>query len=830
LVRYDRRQADRERRDLRQADVDDLEAELDYHRAQLAGLFDADPEIKVFLSELWTPRIDALQAELDRRKRAKTFTADSTQSLRGVITEAKGRIDIDELVERAGVELTRPGSSRRGCCPFHDDRNPSLVVWPSKGRWRCFGCSVGGDHLDFIQEWRGTDWIGALRYLADMTGVPWPERRKRPAEDGQAEPVTMPAADVGGAPATVAADDLPLIITSNRALRDISADAIRALEMANTPPMIFVRSGMLVRVRADEKHRPVIETLNDATLRGRLARVATFKRVSKDGDFSHVKPPDDVVKDVLSLGEWAFPALEGVVEMPTLKPDGMVLDTSGYDFMTRLAYIPAPGLSVREVPEMPPASDVTAALALIDEAVGEFPYSDDASRANTLALLLTPIVRPAIRGHVPLSLIDAPQAGTGKSLLAEVVSLIATGRSAAMIAAPRDDDEWRKRITAALLTGATVVTIDNVEYPLDAPSLGLVLTCDTWADRILGRSELLYLPQRATWLVTGNNIKLRGDLPRRCYWIRLDAKTSRPWRRTGFTHADLPGWVAEHRGALLSALLTLARAWFVAGCPSAEGLPVLGSYEQWTRIIGGILAYAGVTGFLGNLEQLYALADEEAGQWEAFFTAWFAMYSDRAITVAQVTKDLSKTRDNGEEYEHQTLRDALPDDLADALEGERSEKRKSGGFQRKLGKALSKRSDVRYGDRGIHLERAGTDPATGVRILWRVAFGPEANDVPSFQVSQVYPNPESGKKVSCGLSEYADRDGAGTNLGNLETWETTPADSKQPKEQETVDSQLDLPPAASKPAMCCEPGCDNPVAAGGRYFCERHRPSSGIPF
>ena len=95
-----------------------------------------------------------------------------------------------------------------------------------------------------------------------------------------------------------------------------------------------------------------------------------------------------------------------------------MIGAPGYDRPTRLVYCPAPGLIIPPVPDAPTGAQVEAALAVVDDLIGEFPFADDASRANTLALLLTPVLRPAIEGQVPLALIDKPKRGTGASLIA----------------------------------------------------------------------------------------------------------------------------------------------------------------------------------------------------------------------------------------------------------------------------------------------------------------------------------------------------------------------------------------------------------------------------
>lgn len=496
---------------------------------------------------------------------------------------------------------------------------------------------------------------------------------------------------------------LDVIITTDRPLRDISDDGLQALAKMNEPPAIFVRSGKLARVRTDEKGRPVIEEADESILRGRLARVSDWARVTEAGE-RHCPPPLEIVRDLLTRGAWPFPALEGITEAPCLRPDGTILDRPGYDPATQLIYHPAAGLHVPPVPEAPSGEDVARALALLGELIEGFPFVDEASRANALALVLTPALRPAIAGKVPLAMCDAPQAGTGKSLLTEVTALIATGRPAAMMNAPKDDEEWRKHITSALMTGATMVTIDNCEGTLSAAPLAMALTAPVWTDRVLGRNETVHLPQRATWVATGNNIRLGGDLPRRCFWIRLDAKMAQPWQREGFKHPQLVSWASEQRGELLWCLLTLARAWYVAGRP-APSLKPIGGFEDWCRVVGGVLENAGVKRFLGNLAEMYTLVDEEAPAWEGFLTTWHETLGEQAVTVAELVGRLKLG---------QPLRQALPDDLAGALENPQAD------FPKRLGRALKARVDKRFGSEGLHLVRAESDSHSKV-ARWRVA-------------------------------------------------------------------------------------------------------------
>jgi hypothetical protein len=349
----------------------------------------------------------------------------------------------------------------------------------------------------------------------------------------------------------------------------------------------------------------------------------------------------------LHVNEWAsiiggpaFPPLEGIVEVPILRPDGSVFDEPGYDAATRVLYIPALGLKIPAMPDIPSADDLDWAKEMLEEVFGEFPYANEASRANAVAGVLTPILRRTFNGPAPALIIDAPAAGTGKSLLAEAISLIATGRRAAMTTAPRDEEEWRKKLTSILMTGATTIVIDNVEYQLQSAALAAVLTASEWSDRALGGNQTVNLPQCATWIVTGNNIRLGGDLARRCYWVRLDAKMARPWQRDGFRHDDLLGWITEHRGEIVAALLVLARAWFAAGQPTAP-VPALGGFSSWAKTVGSVLAHAGINGLLANQEEMYDAADETASQWEVFLQALRDEYGDQQVTAAEIAETVA---------------------------------------------------------------------------------------------------------------------------------------------------------------------------------------------
>ena len=507
---------------------------------------------------------------------------------------------------------------------------------------------------------------------------------------------------------------LPEIIVTDRHLRDITADALHALYEANKPERIFRRSGMLTRISVDEKGRPFTEALGESAFRGYLERAANFMEIDANGTPHPRPPPLSVVRDCLALGEWQFPVLLGITEIPVMRPDGTVLNKPGYDSATGLYYYPSPRLRMPPVPDKPTDGELEAAIHLALEPLADFPFDSEASQANAVASMLTPILRPMIDCPVPLALFDKPQQGTGASLLAEVISILGIGRVASMMPPPKTDEEWNKIITTIMLKGETMMVIDNIEGDLYSASLSVLLTSRVWKGRILGRSEDISAPNIITPIATGNNIRLRGDLPRRCIWVRMDAKMARPWLRhpKGFKHPRLIEWVLENRGAILAAILTIARGWVVAGMPEAPDLPHLGGYERYCRVAGGVLAYMNVSKFLSNLDAMYNEADTETPRWEGFFETWHDVLGDKSLTAAEL---VGRIKDNVE------LHNALPDDIADT---------DAKNYSVRLGQKLAKRNSVRY-QNGLALVKSGEKKRA---VTWRVVkFAAETSPKISFR-------------------------------------------------------------------------------------------------
>lgn len=483
-------------------------------------------------------------------------------------------------------------------------------------------------------------------------------------------------------------DGLPIIQVNNRQIRDVLTDTLDAL--VQNAKDIFTQQGELVWVLIpdhDDEQTPKIKRHNEDSLRIKLGECANYVAETKD-TIKQVNPPREIIRSVLSKGQWKLPELVGIIETPVFRDDHTLLDTPGYDTQTRKFYVPGPGLSKLAIDEKPTQRDAARAVDFInEELLHDFPFIDRASWANMLALLLTPIVRNIIKGCTPMAMINATTAGTGKTLLCELVSIITTGRYGAMLGAPQREEEFEKVLVSAFACGTNLIIFDDVNIVLKANALHRALTSQIFAGRLLGLSQNGLFPVESTFMCSGNNIRVAREIPRRCYWININANTEMPWLRNNFRKKMIKIWTTENRGYVIDALLTIVRAWLVANRPQGH-YKKIGTYESWSEIIGGILTYAGVVGFLENAEQEYDKQDFVRAEWEIFLRAWWRKYKNEPQVLRYIYDDFIIDKDR----ELTPFGEALPEKFRVKIEDSRKN-----GFLTSLGMGLSKIQDRPFG-------------------------------------------------------------------------------------------------------------------------------------
>lgn len=464
--------------------------------------------------------------------------------------------------------------------------------------------------------------------------------------------------------------------------------------------------GEVISLRTGVEMKPVtkgvfLDLLQETT--------ATVKRAGEDGQLVvHTWPDGQTVEAVMSRQGW-FSPLDRIARAPFVRPDGTVCQVNGYDETTGAMVVMDDRLTQISVPDSPTDSEVAMARKLLmDEWLGDFPFHSVADRANALALVITPFVRGQME-KVPLAVVDGLQMGVGKNLFADCVNTLATGLSTEPLPWTRDDEEVRKVITAAFRTGADIFVFDEAHH-LDGAALARALTSATYKDRQLGASQMLGFPNRVTWMSLGNQVRVEGDITRRVYRIALRPTAPNPESRSNdsFRHPDLLGWTQDNRAELLTAALTLVRAWFARGCPTPSRGVSFGSFERWERIVGGIVETAGQPGFLDNLAEWRSETSFELQYWTQHVHWLLQTFgSGTVFTCAQARSEMAKDPHS-----------ETPPGLTDLTEDPRD-------YNRKLGQAYARKAD-RYFN-GVQLVKATDGRNLHGHISGWIVFAPEGD-------------------------------------------------------------------------------------------------------
>ena len=426
-----------------------------------------------------------------------------------------------------------------------------------------------------------------------------------------------------------AADPRPTVESKNgEAHEDVDAMLGALREM----PDVYQRAEKLVTVVGGENDIGGVQreldsqVIADLPLSGlwlRLSKRLRFMAWStKANELVRIDPPPGAVRACHELRAWpGIRRLYGITAVPVLRPDGSVLETPGYDRVTRLLFAPM-GL-VHPTPARPSLDDARKAAVELRDIIHDFPMVLDEHDSVWLSGLLSIVGRPAIDGPIPGILIDASYAGSGKSLLADGISIISSGRTMPRSPWTPKDEETRKRLLSLLMAGDDCFLIDNIPNggTVASPVLDAFLTATTWRDRILGTNEQPLLPVRTATFITGNNIALGGDSPRRFLRCRIDPQCVKPEERGGFLHYPLLPWLRQERPRLLAAALTVLKAYILAGCPS-QGLRALGSFEAWSGLVRSAIVRCGLPDPVEAIIAKDQDADSDYGPHVRLIRAW----------------------------------------------------------------------------------------------------------------------------------------------------------------------------------------------------------------
>lgn len=422
-----------------------------------------------------------------------------------------------------------------------------------------------------------------------------------------------------------------------------ACESILARSDLPTQYRTFQRGGQLVRVATlpatattAGTTRPqgavVIMEAQKPFLLDVLGRFGRFEKFDKRSDeWLPADPPKEAAETILArAGLWPMPVLRGVVACPTLRADGSLRLSPGYDAAS--GYYLAHNLSIR-LPEVPTLADAQAAFDALADLLAGFAFVESVDYAVALALILTAVVRPALAA-VPVFAITAPVRGSGKSTLMDIAAVIATGRRSAVLSATSDHEELEKRLVGCLLSGDGIVNLDNINGNLRSDLLCQASTSEAVKVRPLGASSQVEIPNTALWSANGNNLSLAGDLSRRALLCRLDPGMERPEERT-FAF-DPVNRALERRAEYVAAALIIIRAYVAAGRPDL-GLSAFGSFERWSDMVRSALVWTGAADPCESREAVME-DDPEAAMLRALLAAWWDRFGRTPRTVKEIVK------------------------------------------------------------------------------------------------------------------------------------------------------------------------------------------------
>ncbi|UTU07898.1 PE-PGRS family protein [Caulobacter phage C1] len=394
-----------------------------------------------------------------------------------------------------------------------------------------------------------------------------------------------------------------------------------------------------VRLTHSKLGRSAYNEISSRTLWSELNKYITFVRSTDDGSIgARASVPKEVGDQVYETMYEELPPAPEIIYTPIYDSKGRLISEPGY-YEDENLLIPSLDFEVPEVPAKPTQDEVDEAVRLlVDELLIDFPFSDydsngversEPSRANAMAMILTPFMRRMINGCTPVFFVSKPVPGTGGTYLGKIPILLFDGEEGAPMIYTENPDEMAKALLAGALAAKSHMFFDDVKS-FNNREIMRAITSTQVGGRVLGASRNIEVANRFNWVATGNNPDIKPEMGRRVVTIRLNLKEEEINTRVFKGHPDLHGWLKENRSQIIGAILTLIQHWMVNTAKKPFKTRKLASFEDWAEKVGGVLEAAGIDGFLDNRKAAETDIDEAATR--ALVRDWFKKYADKAVT------------------------------------------------------------------------------------------------------------------------------------------------------------------------------------------------------
>lgn len=369
------------------------------------------------------------------------------------------------------------------------------------------------------------------------------------------------------------------------------------------------------------------------TLLERFLKSVYLYTVSESGRISHIETPRIILQHLMADSNFA-PPLSGLVEAPSVMPNGVLMDKAGY-YPETGAYAAFGDGMTTHINRNPTASDALDAVRYLKkELFKDFPFEEVGDQDAALAFLLTAFVRVFI-GKAPGFMVTASDQSSGKSTLVDVVFHSAYGRAAAACNWEDSKTEMAKQIIAFLLEGHTGINFDNLPrgMKVDHVEVAKLMTQDSYQGRVLGANEMATLPTNVTISLTGNRLTPVGDMLTRLIPIRLNPRVERPECRA-FSRPNIDEWAMQNRPQVVGAVCTLLLAWLQLG-KTAEIDITPSRFPEWDAAVRKPLIWAGCSDVIEQLS-INREDDPRTNQETAFLECWYRLFGSEPIALSQI--------------------------------------------------------------------------------------------------------------------------------------------------------------------------------------------------
>ncbi len=418
-------------------------------------------------------------------------------------------------------------------------------------------------------------------------------------------------------------------------IRVVSGDLHRVVDAAEKELAVrgrhYQSGSLIVSVSTDPTSGdPSIVPTSAPALTRELSVAATWEKYDgRAKGWLRCDPPSRHTAILYDAQQFNYLApLAGVARQPYFREsDGKLVTEAGYDnesqrfgvFDARQFVVPDPTLEAAR-----------SALTLLEDLLSEFRFVSPNDKSAALSAIFTAVVRPTLP-HAPAFHIKAPVFGSGKTYLCELIGAFAGPAKNAKVSYPTTSEEATKVILSLLLTSPAVIEFDDMDT--DWTPHGTVkrmLTAEQITDRILGVSKTATVSTRTLFLGSGNNVGPVRDLLRRVLTIHIDPSCSTP---ATLSYTGLPvEKVHKHRGAYVSAVLTIIQAWRKAGLPRAPVDNVVTYGGAWADYCRHPLIW------LGHADPATALLhqirhDPDGDALGGLMTEWRAAFGNAPTTI-----------------------------------------------------------------------------------------------------------------------------------------------------------------------------------------------------